>query len=347
MSGWLTICWQKALSPSPTLYHWDLPLELHHRGGWTNPDMPHWFGEYTAAVMGRLGDRVKNWTTLNEPHVFTLLGYQIGNHAPGHTSRVEYLKAIRNALLAHGTAAQIIHQAGPEFRVGIANAHLCLEPLTPADGLAANILDQFTNRIFLDPIIHGTVPMAVAEEMEKFGVRISSQDLQTIHQPLEFAGVNYYMRMLASITGNPQRPYLLQHPNYPGASITEVGWEVYPKGLEKVLDVYRNDYNNIPTYITENGAAYSDGPNAEGIIEDTRRIEYYRSHFEALQTARQKGCDVRGYFAWSLMDNFEWAHGYSQRFGLIFVDYANNCKRIFKNSALWYRDWINAFCMQR
>jgi len=177
--------------------------------------------------------------------------------------------------------------------------------------------------------------------MEKFDLEVSAQDLAVIHQPLDFAGVNYYMRMLASYAP-PEHPFpfMLEHPRYEGAELTDMGWEVYPEGLHKVLNIYREDYCNVPTYITENGAAYADGPDISGRIQDTRRIDYYHKHFLALQQAQAEGCRVAGYFAWSLMDNFEWAQGYVKRFGLIHVDYEHNNKRTLKDSALWYRQWI-------
>jgi len=330
----------QGIEPYPTLYHWDLPQALQDIGGWTHPDISLRFAEYTSAVVARLADRVKKWTTLNEPHVFTWLGHGIGIHAPGITDKRQFSLSIRNALLAHGRGAQAIRAIDPSLQVGIANCWPVIQPLEPQFEAAAHKLDQITNRIFIDPIIHGTVPEFAREFLASVDVHISPEDLRIMHQPLDFVGINYYMRMLASETGNPAKPFNLAHPRYDGAQITDVGWEVYPDGLETVLKIFREEYGNLPLYITENGAAYNDIPGADGAIHDARRVDYYRRHIEAVLKAQRAGSDICGYFAWSLMDNFEWSHGYAQRFGLVYVDYENNCQRIPKDSALWYKNWI-------
>lgn len=333
----------KGIEPYPTLYHWDLPQALQDKGGWTNPNISDWFADYIEPVVSQLADRVHNWTTLNEPHVFCFLGYGLPVHAPGAADRTQYMQAIRNALLAHGKAAQRIRGIHKQLRVGIANCWPLPQPLDPSHAEAANRLDQLTNRIYFDPIIHGTVPPWVAQCMAEKGVTITDEDLKQIHQPLDFLGINYYMRMLASSTGDPAKPYTMQHPRYDGAEITDCGWEVYPEGLEIILKTIRDDYGNIPVFITENGCAYNDGIMADGLIHDKRRQRYYESHIKAMHRAIDDGCDVRGYFAWSLMDNFEWAHGYSQRFGIVYVDYKDDCKRIIKDSGYWYQYMIRQY----
>lgn len=327
----------------PTLYHWDLPSALQDKGGWTHPDSPQWFTEYTQAVVKRLGDRAQNWTTLNEPHVFTWLGYGLGFHAPGHTDRTAYCQTVRNALLAHGRASQVLRAHNSALRVGIANSLLRIEPAAPGEEAAADAMDQITNRIWMDPIIHGEVPAWARGFLQNSGTEISSSDLSIIHQKPDFVGVNYYNRLLASSTGIPERPYTLQHPDYPGVVKTDIGWEVYPQGLQYTLEMLRDRYGNIPAYITENGACYNDEPSSDGQIHDTRRTDYYRQHLDAMEKSIVAGCDVRGYFAWSLMDNFEWAHGYSKRFGLVHVDYARDNLRTPKDSALWYQNKIAEF----
>lgn len=333
----------RGIEPFPTLYHWDLPQALQDKGGWTSPDMPDWFVQYAEPVVRRLQDRVRNWTTLNEPHVFCFLGYGLEFHAPGHANRTEYFQSVRNALLAHGRTAQLIRSINPHLQVGIANCWPLVEALDEQQHDAAYKLDQMTNRIYFDPIIHGTVPPWVRESMAAKGVDISDSDLQQIHQPLDFVGINYYMRMLASATGNSAKPYMMQHPHYEGIKVTDIGWEVYPQGLEKVLQHIREDYGNLPVYITENGCSYGDAPGPDGHVHDARRVEYYREHIAAMHRAVAAGSDVRGYFVWSLMDNFEWAHGYSQRFGIVYVDYENDRKRIVKDSGQWYQHMIREY----
>ncbi len=332
---------QRDITPFPTLYHWDLPQALQDVGGWTHDDTPLHFASYAETVIKALGSYTPHWTTLNEPHVFCYLGYELGVHAPGHTSRKEHMQAIRNALRAHGLGAQAIRTHKSNALVGIANCYPLPEPLADNSIEAADWADQMTNRIYFDPFLKGTVPPFVAQEMEKVGIKISSHDLSQIQGKLDFVGINYYNRMLARPGGFPEKPYVLEHPRYPGVQITDIGWEVYPQGLEEVLRRMRDDYGNLPVYITENGASYHDGVSADGMVHDQRRVEFYQKHLGAVANAQQNGCNVAGYFAWSMMDNFEWSHGYSQRFGIVHVDYATQ-KRTLKDSALWYRDYIRA-----
>jgi len=332
---------KKGIKPFPTLYHWDLPQALQDLGGWTHPNISEWFAEYANVVVRRLGDRIQDWTTLNEPHVFTWLGYGVGVHAPGHTSKQEYAQSIRGALLAHGRAALAIRAVNSNLRVGIANCWPIVQPLNDAQLDAARNLDQINNRIWFDPIIHGTVPAYAQKVLGAQGVTITTEDLKVIHQKLDFVGINYYMRLLAYAGKDPNRPFIMEHPRYEGAQITDIGWEVYPDGLRQVLAIMRNDYGNLPVYITENGASYDTGVSEDGGVHDEKRVDYYRRHLNSLQDAVREGSAVEGYFAWSFMDNFEWSHGYMQRFGLVYVDYANNGKRILKDSALWYKDYIS------
>lgn len=326
--------------PFPTLYHWDLPQVLQDKGGWTNPDISHWFAEYTQAVVRRLGDRVKQWTTLNEPHVFTLLGHLTGSHAPGHTNRAHYFLAMRNALLAHGRSSLVLRSHHNNLQVGIANCWPLIQPLGPEHEVAANHANQLTNRIWFDPLYLGKIPEFAAKKMEQYGASLSEEELRLVHNPPDFVGLNYYMRMLAKNSPDPDKTFELSHPRYPGAVITDIGWEVYPQGLSAVLEIIRDEYGNPPVYITENGASYGDGPDCNGVVRDLRRVEYYQQHLQALENSRTQGCAVAGYFAWSLLDNFEWAKGYQDRFGLVHVDYANKCRRTIKQSGFWYSDHI-------
>lgn len=330
---------KRNIQPFPTLYHWDLPQALQDLGGWTHEDLPAYFADYASVVTQKFADRITHWTTLNEPHVFCYLGYELGVHAPGHTSRKEHLQAIRNALRAHGLAAKTIRSIQTTAKVGIANCYPLPQALNSHSEEAADWADQITNRIYFDPILLGTVPPFVREQMECVGVVISETDMQDIRDPLDFVGINYYNRMMARPGGFPEKPFILEHPRYPGARITDIGWEHFPQGLLEVLHRMRDRYPSLPVYITENGAAYNLGPDTQGQIHDKDRVDFYQTHLESIDQARKDGCLIGGYFAWSLMDNFEWSHGYSQRFGLVHVDYKTQ-KRTLKDSALWYKKRI-------
>ncbi len=332
---------QKGIEPMPTLYHWDLPLALQAKGGWTHPDCALWFAEYASLVAKRLGDRISSIVTLNEPHVFTWLGYGLGVHAPGHKNLQEYAASVRTALLAHGRAVVALRSVKESLAIGIANSLLRIEPASPEETQAASRMDQIVNRIWLDPVIHGTLPPWAGEWLQAHGTAISGDDLQIINARTDFVGVNYYNRVLAQTRPSDGFPYTLSHPDYPGVNKTDIGWEVYADGLQHTLRMLRDDYGNIPSYITENGACYNDTPSPDGAIHDERRLRYLESHLEALKKSQEEGCDVRGYFAWSLMDNFEWAYGYSMRFGLVHVDYENQARRTLKDSAHWYRAYID------
>jgi len=244
-------------------------------------------------------------------------------------------------LLAHGQAHDILKSHSSRIQVGIANSLLRIEPADSDQEFAASAMDQITNRIWLDPIVHGTLPPWARQYLENNGTHFSTTDLQAIHRRPDFLGVNYYNRLLAKKTDIAEKTFLLEHPDYPGVLKTDIGWEVYPDGLRYTLEMLRDQYDNIPAYITENGACYNDVPGPDGQIHDSRRIDYLKKHLESLAQSLTEGCDVRGYFAWSLLDNFEWAHGYSKRFGLVYVDFARDQTRILKDSALWFRDWIS------
>jgi beta-glucosidase len=331
---------ENGIEPYATLYHWDLPQVLEDRGGWPARETADAFAEYVEAVVARLGDRVRNWITVNEPWVISWLGYGLGQHAPGRTSESDALAAAHNVLLAHARAVEILRRDVPEGRVGITIDLVEIQPASEsaADVEAARIEDGFRNRWFLDPVLRGRYPDDMVEHYGASVPAIADGDLEAIAAPLDFMGVNYYTRNVVracSETGSR-----LSVP-VPGAERTAMGWEVYPAGLSAVLTRLNSEYELPPLYITENGAAYTDGRRHDGSVHDPERIAYIHGHIEAVASAIAEGVPVSGYFVWSLLDNFEWGHGYSQRFGLIYVEYPT-LERVPKQSYRWYRDFIAA-----
>ncbi|HEX8219115.1 MAG TPA: GH1 family beta-glucosidase [Chloroflexia bacterium] len=336
---------EAGIVPFVTLYHWDLPQGLQDRGGWTDRDVAPYFAAYATAVGERLGDRVKHWITLNEPAVVAFTGHLWGEHAPGMRSLRLAFAAAHNTHRAHGMAVQALRAAAPGANVGIT---LNLHPVHPAadtteDQEAAQLADSFHNRWFLDPVFHGRYPDDISQLLGDFGPQIQEGDMATARQPLDFLGVNYYTRSVVRHRDSSQwfkdgkLPFETIKPD--GREYTEMGWEVYPDGLRELLERVHRDYPLPAYYVTENGAAFQDTVSAEGTVHDARRQAYLESHFEAVARAISAGVPMKGYFAWSLLDNFEWAYGYSRRFGLIYVDYKTQ-DRIWKDSAKWYRRWL-------
>jgi len=323
---------ERGLKPYATLYHWDLPQALQDAGGWTNRDTAHRFAEYARAVAERLGERVLSYATLNEPWCSSILSYQLGHHAPGLRDRGAALSAAHHLLLGHGEALKILRQVVPNSELGVV---LNLNPMYPASSSedehsTATLEDGKFNRWFLDPLFTGQYPADVWEYYGSDVPDVYAGDLETISGPLDFLGVNYYTRGFVS-SDPSQKPA--------GASYTAMGWEVYPQGLTDLLLRLTRDYPVPPMFVTENGAAYPDtlSNTAEGgSVHDLERVSYFTSHLEAVRQAGVQGVDVRGYFAWSLMDNFEWAYGFEKRFGLVYVDYATQ-ERVLKDSAKWLR----------
>jgi len=327
------------ITPLLTLYHWDLPAALDDRGGWLNPDIAHWFADYGSVLYRKLDDRVKFWATLNEPWVVTDGGYLHGALAPGHRSRYEAPIASHNLLRAHGAAVQA-YRADGKHKVGIV---VNLEPKYPASDSAEDLAavkraDAYMNRQYLDPVFFGTYPDELREIFGDAWPEWPSADMDLIKQPTDFLGVNYYTR---NVTRDDPANYPLktaavkQHATY-----TETGWEVFPQGLTDTLNWVRERYGNPPVYITENGSAFYDPPTAEdGVLDDPLRVNYQKKHLRAVHAAIAQGCDVRGYMAWSLLDNLEWSLGFSKRFGIVHVDFATQ-KRTPKASARHYSQVI-------
>ena len=332
------------IAPWATLYHWDLPQRLGDNGGWTERSTVDAFVEFADAVTGRLGDRVASWITHNEPWCVSVLGYAQGDHAPGNTSWPDALAASHHLLLSHGRSVPVIRANAPRAKVGITlNVSQC-EPASPseADRISARQFDGELSRWFLDPIYRGRYPKDVIEYHEREGRLpdgmsfVRPGDLETIHTPIDFLGVNYYSRAVvrsATIPEVENEPRTIAVPD--PAELTDMGWEVHPDGLTEVLVRLNADYEPGSLVVTENGAAYGTGPGPDGSVEDALRCEYLRSHLRACLAAIDAGAPLDGYFLWSLLDNFEWAFGFAKRFGIVWVDFDTQ-ERIIKASGHMY-----------
>lgn len=339
------------IAPFPTLFHWDLPQALESNiGGFSHRDVAAHFADYAAAVVGRLGDRVSHWVTLNEPWVHSTFGYMTGIHAPGRRNPWAYLRAVHHQLLGHGLATQRIRDIAPQAQVGLS---LNLTPFYPAtasllDHQARDMADQILNRLFLDPIFRGRYPDLFWHKLRPFHPKIQPGDMELIAQPLDFLGVNYYTR--SRVRHSRAIPFLHlwatdipvmsgKREGEPESTYTDMGWEVYPAGLFELLLRLKKEYGNPPLYITENGAAYADEVDPDGRVRDGARRAYLEQHLAVTGAAARAGVDVRGYFVWSLIDNFEWTHGYDKRFGIVHVDFDTQ-KRTVKDSGRWYAELI-------
>ncbi|UFU02120.1 beta-glucosidase [Ruania suaedae] len=354
-SGLVDALLEAGITPVVTLYHWDLPAELQDAGGWTNRDTAHAFAEYARLMAGELGGRVRMWTTLNEPWCAAFLGYASGVHAPGITDPVAALQAAHHLNLAHGLAvAAIRDELGSDVTLAVTlNTHVNrpADPGDPGDVDAVRRVDAVGNRIFLDPMLRGYYPQDLLDDvahLTDFSF-VHEGDTALIHQPVDVLGVNYYCTGIArahrggaresSTThgDSPHSPWVgaddVELPPVPGPH-TAMGWNIDPDGLVELLVRLHHEYR-VPMMVTENGAAFEDEVGADGIVHDAHRIGYLRGHIDAVRRAREAGADVRGYFVWSLFDNFEWAYGYERRFGIVRVDYDTQA-RTPKDSARWY-----------
>lgn len=336
------------IRPFVTLYHWDLPQWIEDRGGWRSRDTAERFADYTSIVAKRLGDRVRDWMTINEPWCIGMLGHATGEHAPGLRDSHAALIASHHVLLAHGLGVRVLRETSPAAQVGIALNATPAQPATEsdADRDATRLFDGWFNRWYFDPVFGRGYPAdMVAHYAQRgwlpggLGEFVRPGDLDLIASPTDFTGLNYYTRALcrARVESDPPHAVAGTVPG-PGA-VTEMGWEINADGLHRLLTRTHRDYGARRIYITENGCSYSDGPNAAGEIHDERRIAYLHDHLAACRQAIAEGVPLAGYFQWSLLDNFEWQFGYQQRFGMVWVDYATQ-QRIPKASARWYRDMI-------
>jgi beta-glucosidase len=326
------------IEPFVTLYHWDLPQALQDQGGWPRRQTAEAFADYAEIVGRRLGDRVRWWLTVNEPSVAALVGHFTGEHAPGLRDPRAALQAAHHMLLGHGLAVRRLREtARLPARVGLAAQTHPIHPASarPEDQQAAYLLDGLIHRWFLDSLFKGAYPQDLWAGFGPLVPQVRPGDLEAMAAPLDFLGINYYTRGLAR--HNPAAGPLQAELVPPGADGGPLGWEVYPAGLEGVLQTVQRDYRPAALLITENGRALEDTPDARGEVEDNARIEYLEQHLAVVRGAVARGVPMRGYFVWSLLDNFEWACGYRPRFGLVHVDLATG-RRTPKASARWYRE---------
>jgi beta-glucosidase len=328
------------IRPFPTLYHWDLPQALEDGGGWPNRDTAGRFADYAQIAVDALGDRIDQWMIFNEPGIFTTMGYLVGIHAPGRRDPEAWLRAGHCVNLAQGEAFRAMRAARPKLSIGTAFSMSACEPAgdSQADADAAERWHRLLNLWYLEPALHGRYPEAFEKgtPLERMGVR--DGDFERMRAPLDFLGINLYTRTL--VRAHPQDALGIgaQAVGPVGGSDgprTDFGWEVWPKALHDVVVRITRDYDRPAIEITENGCSYADGPGSDGAIRDHRRIEYFEGYLEALFRAIEAGADVRGYHAWTLLDNFEWSEGYAQRFGLVWVDRETQ-DRCMKESGRWY-----------
>lgn len=348
---------ERGVKPVLTLYHWDLPQDLEDAGGWANRETAYRFGDYAEIVARELGDRVDTWTTLNEPWCSAYLGYASGAHAPGRADGAAALAAVHHLNLAHGLAVQAVRSVLPSARASITlNLHVIrpVDPSSEADLDAVRRVDALANRAFTGPLLSGAYPADLFEDTAHVTdwSFVQAGDEAIAHQPLDVLGVNYYSTALARRwDGASPRSEDDGHDDAlgtpwvgaddvefirPEGPYTAMGWNIDPSGMTELLLRLRDEHPDQPLMITENGAAFDDTVSPDGAVHDALRIDYISRHLEAVGVAIDQGADVRGYFAWSLLDNFEWSYGYDRRFGLIRVDYDTQV-RTWKDSAHWYQ----------
>ena len=354
---------ERGITPQLTLYHWDLPQALQHDGGWTNRETVDRFTEFAVAVASALGDRVPGITTLNEPFCSAFLGYASGVHAPGETDRHAALTAAHHLNLAHGRAVRAMRTVtGAQLSITLILSHLYPASDSEADAAATEHVDRIANRIFLDPILRGSYPAELLTETKHLSdwAFVADGDLAEIAAPIDSLGVNFYNpttiaaateQLRGQLAGRWQNdPERTSGPTeWPGTDLafsvpmpgpyTDMGWPIRPTSLTELLLRVHREFPGLPLYVTENGAAFTDQLSADGAVHDPQRIEYLRGHLAAVHAAIEGGADVRGYYLWSLLDNFEWAYGYAKRFGIVYVDY-DSLARIPKDSARWYAEVI-------
>lgn len=343
------------IEPMVTLYHWDLPQCLHDEGGWMNRQTAYDFAQYAKLMFDELGDAVPYWFTINEPWCVSMLSYAMGQHAPGEKDLGRAVTVAHHLLLAHGLAVQAFRSGGHQGQIGMAPNVEWHEPYSmhPDDVFAAERGLDWFNRWFIDPIYHGRYPQEMLARYADLGIRppIEEGDMAIIGQRPDMLGINYYTggytRRATAPVSDPGDDALkqiealrqLETVDVPGFRKTDIGWDIFADGFYKVLTWLKNEYGNPALFVTENGACDNTDIDSNGLVEDTLRVEYYRRHILAMDRAIRTGCNIKGYMAWSLMDNYEWAFGYSKRFGLVHVDFQTQ-KRTPKQSYHWYRQLI-------
>jgi beta-glucosidase len=343
---------EAGIEPLATLYHWDLPQALQDKGGWVNRDIVNYFAEYSTAVVERFGDRVKKFSPINEPWVVAWLGHGIGIHAPGIVDRRAAFAAAHHTVLAHAASTNAMRAVRSDILTGpVLNQanHVADDMNDPAQAHAAAIADAHQNRFWMDAIMYGTYPQILIDNYgDELTSVIKDGDMQTAMVKNDFIGINYYFdnRIGKALGGKPEWHSIsglfeLDIDETPRGPLTDMGWPLTPEGLENLLVRWHKEHGDKlpPLFITENGCAYGDGPGADGAVHDPKRIDYLQTHLKAVSNAIAQGSPVKGYYQWSLMDNFEWALGYEKRFGIVHVDFDTQ-KRIIKDSGYWYRDQI-------
>ena len=335
---------EKNITPFITMYHWDMPQALFEQyGGFAGRETAHYFADYAEVIVRSLGDRVKDWITLNEPWEHAFFGHFTGEHAPGVINPWTYFKVAHHELLGHGLAVERVRELAPDAQVGITLSQFPIYPYddTPKHQDAAYFADLFINRFYLDGLYKGQYPEDLFKRMWPFRPKIEAGDMQIISRPTDFLGVNYYTRQYARYVS--YIPFLrtwVDRDPPPGKEHPELGKQAYPEGMRELNKRYREEYGNPVVYITENGT-HDSVPVVDGQVKDTLRQRYFELYLAELAKAIEEGSDVRGYFIWTLVDNFEWANGYSYRMGLVHVDHDTQ-KRTLKDSAYWVREMIRA-----
>jgi len=338
---------EAGIRPFPTLYHWDLPQTLEDRGGWPARDTASRFADYAEIVGRKLGDRVENWSLFNEPGVFTLMGYAIGIHAPGRRDAEAFLRATHTVNLAQGDAFRALRSVREDLRIGTAFSMTPCEPAgdSEADAAAAERWHAFANLWFLEPALQGRYPEVFPAGLPLDAMGVQAGDFARMRAPLDFLGINLYTRSHVRHEDGASWGLDARAVGPPGESgpRTDFGWEVWPDALHDMVVRITRDYDTPQIEITENGCSYADAPGTDGRIHDERRIDFFRGYLAALHRAIEAGADVRAYHAWTLLDNFEWGEGYSQRFGLSWVDFESaKRERTLKDSGRWYAQVADA-----
>jgi len=338
-------CLKMGIEPWITLYHWDLPQVLEKKGGWANRDVVSWFSEYAELVTKTYGDKVKNWMVLNEPMAFTALGYLLGMHAPGRIAPRKFLKAAHHTTMAQAEGGRIIRKNVPNAYIGTTFSCSHVEPKSEKEGQkrAAHRMNSLLNRLYVEPLLGMGYPTDDFPFLKKIEKHIQPGDMEKVTFDFDFIGLQNYTRVVTKqsalipfVGANQVKP---EKRGVVPDNLTEMGWEVYPEGIYKVIKQFAAYKNIPPIIITENGAAFSDTVESDGKIHDTKRIDFFKKYLGQVLRAKREGVDLRGYFVWTLMDNFEWAEGYKPRFGLVHVDFKTQERRI-KDSGLWFKAFL-------
>lgn len=334
-------CLELGITPWITLYHWDLPLELEKKGGWTNRDVVGWFAEYVSVCVKNFGDRVKNWMVLNEPLVFTGAGYFLGIHAPGKKGLSNFLAAMHHVTLCQAEGARVVRNLLPDANIGTTFSSSHVDPYTNSekDVEAARKVDVLLNRLFIEPALGMSYPFKKIPLINRIEKYMKADDEKLLAFDFDFIGIqNYTREVVKHSMFTPFFKASIVKAEKRNVPLTAMNWEIYPEGIYHVLKLY-NEYPGIKKiYITENGAAFHDEP-VKGQVHDIKRINFYTEYLQQVLKAKKEGVKVEGYFSWSFTDNFEWAEGYSPRFGLVYVDFENQ-QRIIKESAHWFKKFL-------